>query len=383
MTAGWDWFSVALYCMMALIGVFCLKYGKNSKSEKQRLIYYGMWLISWSVFASFRAYGDHLGGTDTIKYVTFFEDINSSILAVYYLHYDVGYWALNQVVRLFSSDVRVYFLVYYSILVYSYITFIDNFIQKKTAYAPYFLIFFLYLRGFTSMRSNISVAFLLLALVALKKHKNFKAIIMTLISCLMHKATLLFAGVVPFYWLYRKRIINIKTGVFFAMIAGIIGSIARYYIGDIFDSSVDAYASYAMRSVGTSFFDGFWKIVFDQLVLLIMMIIINSEIISYIKTLDAENKRRLIMVRTFCMYDFIIIPITFTLSIWRGPEYLYLSRLIMWGAIFEFLATKYIMKKDRQVFKAILYVAFIAWFLFRLDATWEASSLLPYIFSTE
>ncbi len=381
MTSHWDWFSVGVYCLVAFFGVLCLKYANISNTKKRKRQFYCAWLVVWVIIASFRAYGYRFGGTDTIKYVTFFELINSPSLPGYYKHYDAGYWALNWFVRIFTSNVRIYFLVYYSILVYCYIKFFDSYIQKKTYYVSFFLMFFLYLRAFASMRTNISVGFILLALVALKDKKNIKCVVFLIVACLMHKATILYAGSVVFYWMNEKKPIKVKSSIIFAILAGGVGTITRKYIGLFFNSDVDAYAGYAQRSVGASFFDNFWKIVFGQLVLLVVMVIFNKKILNGMAELDNENKNRINIIRTLCAYDFVIIPITFTLSIWRGPEYLYFVRLIMWGYIFEILGNKYFSKNSRIFVNILLYVVFVAWFIFRLEATWEASSLLPYVFS--
>lgn len=382
MQPRWDMFSVALYCMMAFVGTICAsqaKISKKNRHKKNEKLYYVVWFTIWVLFASLRYVAYRIGGTDASSYVYFFENINSRSLPIYYQHYDKGFWMFTRMIRLFTFNYHIYFIVFYGILMYCYIKFIDEFSVFYGVYISYFMIFFLYLRGFTSFRTNLSVAFLLLALVYLKKKQKFKLALFLIIACSMHKATVLYALFIVFYLINKRKPITIRTSVIFSFIAGIVGLIVRNYIGLLFDSRIDAYGSYAKSSIGVSFFDNFWKIAFGQLALMIMMILFNKDIMHLILQGKKDDRKKILLLRTICMYDFVLIPITFILNIWRGYEYFYIPRLAMWGIVMRIELQKLPTGFYRKIYKVIIYIAIISWFVFRLYNTWEDSSLLPYI----
>ena len=379
MNARWDWVSVIIYCLISFICVYCIKKA-NHKNIKQKQIYYSIWLFIWVIFASFRYYDYHIGGTDTLNYVEFFENINSGYLRPYFQHYNIGYWVFNRIIRFFTSNVRIYFIILYSIITISYVIFIDELIPENTYYAPYFLVFFLYLRSFNTFRTNLSVALLLFSLIEAKHNKKILSILLMIISCSIHVSSILYAPVIFFYWIYKKRQINIKESLIFAVIFYFVGLIGRTLLPVIFDSSLDAYASYSMRNVGVSFFSNFWKIVFGQLVLLIFIIIFNQTINQSIEKEDPQTQNNLLFVKILCIYDLILIPTSFLLGFWRAPEYLYLARIIMWGYLLRILSYKYFTLNSQIYIIYISYIIYIFWFINRLGATWEDSGLLPYIF---
>lgn len=381
MEPKWDLFSVILYCIMGSVGYFCSSKALRCKyNGRSKIYYYALWFSIWVLFASLRYVTYRIGGTDARTYVYFFENINSPYLPSYYEHYDQGFWIFTWIIRLFTSNYHIYFMVFYGVLVYCYIRFVDEFSVAYGIYTSYFLIFFIYLRGFASFRTNLSVAFLLLSLVYLHRNQKIKMIAYIIIACSMHKATLLYALFYVFYYINKKKPITIKASAVFSVLAGLTGYIVRDYIGLFFDSEIYAYASYATRSIGASFFDNFWKIAIGQLILMVMMIILNKDIIKIIET-DKKNKGMLSLLRTLCIYDFVTIPITFILGVWRGYEYFYLPRMAMWGIIIYIETYKFFNYQYKKMYRIITYIAMVVWFIFRLYNTYEESSLLPYIFA--
>lgn len=384
MQPRWDLISVILYCTMGYICYVCSSQALICKQKlryKDAKVMYAIWFIIWVLFASLRYVTNRIGGTDAPTYVYFFENIDSPYLPVYYQHYDKGFWLLTRLIRLITDNYHIYFIIFYGIIAYCYIKFVDEFSETWGVYTSYFMIIFLFLRGFASFRTNISVAFLLLSLVYLKRENKARTIIFVIIACSMHKATILYALFYVFYWINKRKPISIKAGVVFSILAGFVGMLARNYIGLFFDSSVDAYASYARRSIGVSFFDNFWKIAFGQLALLIMMVIFNRDIMKMIHNESNGGRHNIELLRTICIYDFILIPITFILGIWRGCEYFYIPRMAMWGIIIRIEMQKISEHQYRILYRIFTLLVIVGWFVYRLNSIWEDSSLLPYVFA--
>jgi hypothetical protein len=79
-----------------------------------------------------------------------------------------------------------------------------------------------------------------------------------------------------------------------------------------------------------------------------MMVVFRKKIDRYSFNLDAVNRQKLEFVRLACYFDFMTIPITYVLDVWRGYEYLYIFRLLMWGHIVDI-----IMKPPRSKLRGI------------------------------
>ena len=80
-----------------------------------------------------------------------------------------------------------------------------------------------------------------------------------------------------------------------------------------------------------------------------------------------------------CAYDFLMIPVNYILGIWRGYENLYIPRLIMWGILMQAISNC-LTAKSKYIFRAIMLIAFMGWMVFRIEATYNSSCLMPYIF---
>ena len=91
---------------------------------------------------------------------------------------------------------------------------------------------------------------------------------------------------------------------------------------------------------------------------------------------DAE---RISFIKLICAYDLILIPVTYILGIWRGYEYLYIPRLMLWAELIP-LFKKRISFHSKTAYDALLLVMFVAWMVFRQYNTWEDSGLMPYVF---
>lgn len=139
-----------------------------------------------------------------------------------------------------------------------------------------------------------------------------------------------------------------------------------------------AYSSYASKSLNTSFFDDGWKIAFGQLLLLALMIVFRKSIKRVVVNFSAINKSRYQFVYKLCFYDFLMIPVCYILGIWRGYEYFYIPRLIMWGVLMKGVLSHF-NSTSKIIVRILFLVLFIAWMIFRVFNTYESSALMPYV----
>ena len=94
---------------------------------------------------------------------------------------------------------------------------------------------------------------------------------------------------------------------------------------------------------------------------------------------DGKSLWQLKIIWTICIFDFILIPINFIIGSWRGYEFFYLARIVMWGECLYQIG-RMVKQRYRPMYSSILAILFISWMVFRINSTWQDSSLSPYIF---
>ena len=91
------------------------------------------------------------------------------------------------------------------------------------------------------------------------------------------------------------------------------------------------------------------------------------------------DKTKLEFLRLMAYYDFCMIPVLFLFDIYRGYEFFYVARLVLWGELIVIIR-KYFNTKSKKIVNLFFLIIFIIWMINRIGATWESSHLMPYIF---
>jgi hypothetical protein len=197
-------------------------------------------------------------------------------------------------------------------------------------------------------------------------------------ALLIHKSAIIYAAGIPFCHFFSHYKLNVKI----AALSIYATSVFITYLRDFFLKSFSnedfksAFHSYAANSVGTSFWDEGWKIAFEQILLAVLMLVLNKRIGRFHSEID-ENRLKIIWL--LCIYDFMMIPVNFVMGSWRGYEFFYLARLVMWGeCLYQIFRT--MSQRTRDLCKIIAFVCFVMWMWFRIDAVWFRAQLSPYIF---
>lgn len=383
--AYWDITTLIIYIFVGLVPVFAFVGIKKKRDIYRHNIcnrYYFVWYISWLIFAVGRHIEDGIGGSDAITYITYFDvclDKNSS--HIYALHNDFLYVVLNRIIRLITADYHVLFLVVYSIIILSYILILDEFYDPKRSIIPLTILVYIYIRGFTSIRSNLAVALILFSVYFLKKDRYIISLVFAVSSIFMHKASLIYATFFIVGIMYKKKKLNLKTMILFVGLSIIAFRLARQFIltHDIAFLDSGAYVYYLHESMTTNFFKSYWKIAFSQLLLAGVLLIMNTPINKYFESMTFSERSNAEFIRLICYFDIILIPGTYITGIWRGYEYLYIFRLVMWGYIIDIVCSKFTLR-SRKLIKILFLIVFVSWMTFRLYNTYEDSCLMPYIF---
>lgn len=373
-----------LYISMGIISMWSINGIKKTEYRTRKKIklsnhYFVVWFTIWIFVTVFRRVDYNIGGSDAIEYVHYFQDcLNKGLNTLYANHLDRGFQLLTKAIRLVTLDYHVYFFVLYGAIIVAYAIFINELTPTNICYEPMVLVFFVYLRGYTSLRTNLSVAFFMLSILYLYKKKYVKMVVYGILCLGMHIATFLYVPFFAFYFLYKKKKLNLWQWVGLYGIVLVGAKLAQRIVMGA-TGLRGAYSYYASSSLESSFFDNGWKIAFEQLLLMGLLIVFRKSIKRCTDDYSELNKKRYHFIYLLCAYDFLMIPVNFILGVWRGYEYLYIPRLIMWGILMQAI-TKHLDKKSKKMFRYAMLIAFVAWMIFRVNRTYEDSALMPYLF---
>lgn len=387
MKPHWDIASLLLYIILGCISMLAIKRIKEIeyKTAKKLTLMskpYIIWFTTWIICSIWRGVDSGIGGSDAISYITYFENcLDPNYNGIYVNHLDIGYEILCKLIRLFTSDYHILFFIVYGVIIISYQLFIKEFCLSQIKFTPMLLIFLVYLMGFNTIRTSLSIAFILFGLVLLNRKKFKVAIISFIYSCLVHKASIFYVAFVVFYLLNKKFTLKLWHKILWAGFIFIIAKCSQnILIYTNFNQNLNgSYSYYAEMSLNSNFFDNGWKIAFGQLLLLGVTVLFKGIIQKDIRKKSSIDQERFKMIYLMCVYDFMMIPVCYILGIWRGYEYFYLPRLIMWGEVI-FALSKLFTKKSRIIFSIGVFFGFICWMTFRIYNIWEDSCIMPYIF---
>lgn len=381
----WSSLTAAFYVMQGIVGMCAIYFATRRQlceghipSFKNKYIF--AWWFLWVFFAVFRLVQDGIGGGDAVTYINYFNYCNSATITSWFEHVgsDLGFKWLNKFVRYLFVDYHFYFLIIYGFMAFSYISFLKSYAPAKTNYIPYLLSFFLFLRSYSSIRSNLAIAFIAFGCVFMIEQKWKHAYVIAFAAIFFHKAAVLYAAGVAFCHFFSKRKLTVKKAVVLVVFASLIARVLQSMFLQ-YASTTDmngAYEAYASRSINVSFIDGAWKIAFEQMLLAGVMFFTSRRIG---KNHSEEDEKKIKLIWLLCIFDIILIPVNFTIGSWRGYEFFYLARIVMWGeCLYQIFRNT---SRDlRFVCQMFLLVCFASWMVFRVYATYMTSNLSPYVF---
>lgn len=175
----WDNLSMFLYVVMGIVSMIslnnALKYREICKSKSLLHLSYG--IIVWTIFSSFRVVDYGIGGADALSYIGYFENCISGLKVYPYSdHMDWLMGVIIKAIRYCTKSHYVFFMIVYGFMAWSYFFFCYKYAPKKSSCVSYFLLFYLYLRSFCTLRSNFCISFILLGLVSLLYLKKIRCI---------------------------------------------------------------------------------------------------------------------------------------------------------------------------------------------------------------
>ena len=385
----WDIKSVVIYLTMALIGYLCIvneRKKTQSNIRKKGKISYLVLFLTWMLFAVYRYVGYEkgiiIGGNDAPTYIDYFQKcLSGTGNNIYFVRTEPLFQLFTKMVRFVTADYHVYFALIYGLIIFSYLCFIDTFDLAGTSQAPLFMLVFPFIQSFCAIRTHITIALILLAIVAMKKKKNILMWLLLVASVFIQRASLIYAIFPVFYFYYRKNRMTIKKAALFVVVGCVIGYIGKRIIigGSIGYLTGGVYANYASASSEAGYLADYIKLIIEQVFIDGYMILSYRRIDSQMQILEKTEKEKLQMLQIMCYFDMMLIPICYILGIWRGASYFFLPRLLILGYLITVFSSK-ISKNSRRIYYMLVAIIMPVWLVFRLFTVYDVSGLIPYYF---
>ena len=332
------------------------------------------------VLATFR--GNNVGH-DQVWYVNTFlskTTLNLDLARVLGLKSTEPLWLVYlYVLRSITSNSRVFLFV--NAIVYTIpLVFILKELWKDTsnyAFMPLFIIDYVY--KFSAIRSGFAEAFVLFAILSLKKGYYVKAIMLCLIGAMFHYTAFIGALFILFYYVQTttiKGLSHIKRTIFVLSItfAVMLVSFALVYI--LRGTKYTYYLSQSGTIIGNAF----------VIVLFIILISIDLQ----------KTDIRYSIAIYGALFSGIITPAVIILGAYRLPDFFTLLRLISWTLVSEFcirsssayissnLTSRIVCSSKSNtrinfVSKIVPYFAMVIYLLYKLSRVANNSSIMPYI----
>lgn len=377
----WSLETAFFYILLGLLAMWVVEISCNKKEFRNWNVYLFIWIIVWTIIAAFRKVAIGIGGTDALNYIDFFYRCNQSSNDEIFLHLsdDMGYYWINKILNFICPNHYFFFIVVYGFMVYSFALFYKVFVPVKTNLLPYILTVYLFVRGFNTLRSNLAISIILIAIVLFYYKKYWWTFVFSIIAVSVHKASLLFVLLFPIVYLFKNRTISSSSILLLFILSFLLSNSLRIFVLNFFNgmSFEGAYSSYI--SSDKNLLD-IWGIFFEQLLLGAFLLFCNKKIQIYKNSLSIEFFNKVDLIYQLCVFDIILVPINIALGNWRGYEFFYLPRIIMWG-ILLYIILKNQPQRFRLIFSFSLFIIIGFWLLFRWNSTYEDSSLMPYVFS--
>ena len=322
---------------------------KKKRIQGRDICYILIFLIIFSVY-SFRS---EEVGADTPGYVLLFKNTTELKFEMNVIFptlnlYEPLFMLITYMVRKITDNYTIYFMVFGTILAYSYTKFFKTFWTSESGH--------IFLIAFSSqlfydlnvMRSALGTAFILLSICAILKGKEKKAYLLTFIGIMFHFTVIVNIPLLFLLHIVDKKEIISKKKLVFYISSGIIILLAfvplsRMYLGS------SKYQSY-LGNVTTVNIWGLWNV----LVTIVLSIIILFRR-NYI-----DKKGRILAISG--IYDIITLLLVVKIGMYRVVTYYEIIRLALWGTVEEKQN-----KHNRWILGICFFIIIIVFLLFKMS----------------
>ena len=276
------------------------------------------------------------------------------------------YWIIS-IVRIFTSNYVVYFIIIYSFICISFIHFLIQHSDKNNILSPLIYIIVPIIGSFNVIRSWFAVAIILFAITSLVDGKYKKFILLCFFGFLTHSTSIiiLITYVIVNVLMKLQKIIHKKI-LFVLLIIIIYLSInfGKDFLRNILiDTKFRSYADYTNSIIGQ-----FTTIAIGILTL-----------INYEKLMNRMGTKYKYFVY-FVLVNFAFVPFVVNFGFWRMIDFFIFPRLIVWTNILKIYELKFFnySVETRIFYRFLVFIIFSGWTFFRIYRMWYTSGVMPY-----
>lgn len=351
----WSTQSYLVYLLIGIVYAACLYFAKqvNNLNKKCSTNFMHVIAILWLTF--FIGFRDTSVGADTKAYVNMFLqatslDIDWAAAVTFRTQIEPFYQFFEYVIRHFTDNITVFFLIYALIVSTSLTLFFKEFGRGEVSVVPIIAISNYIVFSMSIMRSSLAMCLVMAALIAARKKKRVLPVVLSVLAVYTHNTMIVF---LPLFVLLSvfKKINNFSAKPLIALtIIGIaaINISGNYILGIIADTKYSIY-----EGVNTINIMSIWNV-----------ILLTVFLMFSIKNIIKIKECQIILVAFF--YELALSPLLMATGFWRLTDYLIPVRLIIWGILLQNISNNLQSESAKVLLKMIAMVGFILDTLFYL-----------------
>ncbi len=378
-TKGWSWTSLGIFIVLAiLIALLFRKAVKSKKNDKkiklgkiyfsQKYIYYVLIYIIYILFSCFRLIQEGIGGADTYNYINYFENLGYVHFKIKemltfngfeYLFYNTMYF-----IKLFGGNFFTFLVVMHSVIIISYIYYVEKEINDENKCLWLILAFLPLLKSLNIIRNCVSATLGFVSISLLNNNKYKYSILFAVLAYLNHYIAIILFLLIIFYKVFPNKILKDKKKMIILNIASITFTIIALPI-----------LKYLIRNTG---FSGYMDKIQVSLwgyipyIAIYLTMIFNKNTIKYLEDCGHFGYYKMMS------FLIIILPIFILLNgASRVLLFFELPIYVLSSDICE-LYLNYIPKKYKTLCRILIFLGIILWFIFRVYRMWNGYALMPY-----
>lgn len=228
-------------------------YGIQQVSSSYILVFFAYAI--YIIFAIFKEIDIDIGSTDAYYYMTYYNEIPSSFklyiseITTFEPGYSSVTWAFKQI----TKEYKIMLLFWHSLTFILIIKFLRNINLEKHSFLPVFIILFILISQFNTLRMSISITIALIALTYLNEEKWIKSFIAIIIAISMQVSAVIMIPVWMLYFLIsKKNKYPIRQLLIYTAIAFIITIFSiKYATGVIANTAKSTYLDESSLAIGT------------------------------------------------------------------------------------------------------------------------------------
>lgn len=376
---SWSWITLFIYLGISIFTAILFKFSIKAKKNKsvirifkfsieKKYIYYCIIIMLFIIFSSFRYIGKDVGGADTLTYINYFNDfkfMKFDIKETLLLNgYEFLFYNLMFVVKALGGNFRIFLILVNFVISLSLVSFVDCNVNDEKYCFWLILAYLPMLKSLNIVRNCIAASLAWISITFLSKENYKLSLLFMVLAYLNHYIALIILVLILFYRYCSNKILSNRKIMLVLNVTSVILAIVALPLMKVIMLKT-GYSSYVNR-IQISI------IGYVPYFLIYFFMILDTEFKKY---LDNRNHLGYYKVISFLM---LILPIFIVINAaYRILLFFDLPMILMLIDISDYYE-KYIPDKFVKVYKILLVLISVSYYIFRICRMWSSSCIMPY-----